>query len=60
MTQAANHLILVELEIELGGKDSMIVFDEVDIERTVNGAIWGGMVNRGQTCTFVEFLRTLI
>ena len=52
MAHAAQYLIPVELE--LGGKDPMIVFDDVDIERTVNGAIWGGFVNSGQTCTAVE------
>ena len=52
MTQAAQYLIPVELE--LGGKDPMVVFDDVDIERTVNGALWGGMTNAGQTCTAVE------
>ena len=35
MAQAAEHLIPVELE--LGGKDPMVVFDDVNIERTVNG-----------------------
>jgi len=54
MAQAANHLIPVELE--LGGKDPMIVFDDVNIERTVNGALWGGFVNAGQTCTSIERL----
>lgn len=52
MAHAAQYLIPVELE--LGGKDPMIVFDDVDIERTVNGALWGGMTNCGQTCTSVE------
>ncbi len=52
MAMAAEHLIPVELE--LGGKDPMVVFDDVDINRTVNGAIWGGMTNSGQTCTAVE------
>ncbi len=52
MAQAAQYLIPVELE--LGGKDPMIVFEDVNIERTVNGAIWGGMTNSGQTCTAVE------
>jgi len=52
MAQAANHLIPVELE--LGGKDPMIVFDDVNVERTVNGALWGGFLNAGQTCTSVE------
>ncbi len=52
MAQAAQYLIPVELE--LGGKDPMIVFDDVNLERTVNGALWGGMTNSGQTCTSVE------
>ncbi|MBN2307399.1 MAG: aldehyde dehydrogenase family protein [Candidatus Hydrogenedentes bacterium] len=52
MARAAEHLIPVELE--LGGKDAMIVFDDVNIERTVNGALWGGMANSGQTCTSIE------
>ena len=52
MAHAAQYLIPVELE--LGGKDPMVVFDDVDIERTVNGAVWGGMTNSGQTCTSVE------
>ncbi|MFA6242962.1 MAG: aldehyde dehydrogenase family protein [Candidatus Hydrogenedentales bacterium] len=52
MAQASNHLIPVELE--LGGKDPMIVFDDVDINRTANGALWGGFVNAGQTCTSIE------
>ena len=52
MAQAAQYLIPVELE--LGGKDPMIVFDDVNIDRAVNGAIWGGLTNSGQTCTAVE------
>jgi len=52
MAQAAQYLIPVELE--LGGKDPMIVFEDVNINRAVNGAIWGAMTNAGQTCTSVE------
>lgn len=52
MQQAAQHLIPVELE--LGGKDPMLVFDDVDLDRTANGAMWGAFVNCGQTCTSVE------
>lgn len=52
MAQAAQYLIPVELE--LGGKDPMIVFDDVNLDRTVNGAVWGAMTNSGQTCTSVE------
>ncbi|UZE96608.1 aldehyde dehydrogenase family protein [Alkalimarinus alittae] len=52
LSQAANYLIPVELE--LGGKDQMIVFDDVNIERTVAGCLWGAMTNAGQSCTSVE------
>ena len=52
MAHAAQYLTPVELE--LGGKDPMIVFDDVDLDRTVNGALWGSMTNTGQTCTSVE------
>lgn len=52
MARAAD--LLVPVELELGGKDPMIVFDDVNIERTVNGALWAGMCNCGQTCTSVE------
>src|SRR5699024_10272679 len=51
---AAQHLIPVELE--LGGKDAMVVFDDVNIERTSAGALWGGLTNAGQSCTAVEKL----
>ncbi|MBI1321409.1 MAG: aldehyde dehydrogenase family protein [Candidatus Hydrogenedens sp.] len=52
MAHAANYLVPVELE--LGGKDPMLVFDDVDVERTVNGCLWGGVSNAGQTCTAIE------
>ena len=54
MRQAAEQLIPVELE--LGGKDPMIVFDDVDIDKAVEGALWGALTNAGQTCTSVERL----
>jgi acyl-CoA reductase-like NAD-dependent aldehyde dehydrogenase len=54
MTRAAEHLIPVELE--LGGKDPMIVFEDVNIDRAVAGAIWGAFTTTGQSCTSVERL----
>lgn len=54
MAQAAQYLIPVELE--LGGKDPMIVFDDVNVERAVRGAAWGAFTNAGQSCTSVERL----
>jgi len=52
MEQAAKNLIPVELE--LGGKDPMIVFEDANIKRAVAGAVWGGLTNLGQSCTSVE------
>lgn len=52
MAQAA--LNLTPVELELGGKDPMVVFDDVNIERTANGALWGSLTNSGQTCVSVE------
>lgn len=52
MAQAAPYLIPVELE--LGGKDPFVVFDDVNIGRTVTGALWGSFANCGQTCIGVE------
>jgi acyl-CoA reductase-like NAD-dependent aldehyde dehydrogenase len=54
MRAAAEHLIPVELE--LGGKDPMIVFCDVNIERTAAGAAFGALTAGGQSCTSVERL----
>lgn len=54
MAQASPYLIPVELE--LGGKDPMIVFEDADLHRTTSGALWGGCVASGQSCTSVERL----
>lgn len=47
---------LTPVTLELGGKDPMIVFDDVQLERTANGALWGALTNAGQSCTSVERL----
>ncbi len=52
MAQASEYLIPVELE--LGGKDPMIVFEDANIVRAAAGAVWGGLTNLGQSCTSVE------
>lgn len=54
MAAAAEHLIPVDLE--LGGKDPMIVFADADLRRAANGAVWGAFTNAGQTCMAVERL----
>ena len=54
MEQASKYLIPVELE--LGGKDPMIVLNDANIDRAVEGAIYGGFANAGQVCISVERL----
>jgi acyl-CoA reductase-like NAD-dependent aldehyde dehydrogenase len=45
---------LIPCSLELGGKDAMIVCADADIDRAVDGAVWGGFFNAGQTCISVE------
>lgn len=48
--------LLIPVDLELGGKDAMLVFEDVNIPRTVAGALWGALTNAGQSCTSVERL----
>jgi acyl-CoA reductase-like NAD-dependent aldehyde dehydrogenase len=45
---------LLPVVLELGGKDPMIVFDDVDIDVVSSAAVWGAFMNAGQTCLSVE------
>ncbi len=54
MKSAADKPIPVELE--LGGKDAMIVCDDANLERAARAAVWGGFINCGQMCISVERL----
>ncbi|MFB5281225.1 aldehyde dehydrogenase family protein [Peribacillus sp. Hz7] len=47
---------LIPTTLELGGKDPMIVFQDANIERAVNAALWGAFTNSGQVCMSVERL----
>jgi acyl-CoA reductase-like NAD-dependent aldehyde dehydrogenase len=45
---------LLPVVLELGGKDPMIVLDDVDLDIASSGALWGAFMNAGQTCLSVE------
>ncbi len=51
---ASGHL--KDLVLELGGSDPMIVMDDADIDKAVEGALRGRFYNTGQTCTAVKRL----
>jgi acyl-CoA reductase-like NAD-dependent aldehyde dehydrogenase len=45
---------LLPVVLELGGKDPMIVRDDVDLDVASSAAVWGAFMNAGQTCISVE------
>jgi acyl-CoA reductase-like NAD-dependent aldehyde dehydrogenase len=45
---------LLPVVLELGGKDPMIVFEDVDLDIAAAGAVWGAFMNAGQTCLSAE------
>jgi acyl-CoA reductase-like NAD-dependent aldehyde dehydrogenase len=45
---------LRSVTLELGGKDPMLVLADADLERAVEGALWGSFFNCGQVCSGVE------
>ncbi|MBI2712515.1 MAG: aldehyde dehydrogenase family protein [Bdellovibrio sp.] len=52
MAAASEHLIPVNLE--LGGKDAMIVLPDADLDFATSAALWGGFSNAGQVCASTE------
>ena len=45
---------LLPVVLELGGKDAMIVLGDADPDVASSAAVWGSMMNAGQTCLSVE------
>jgi acyl-CoA reductase-like NAD-dependent aldehyde dehydrogenase len=45
---------LIPVCLELGGNDAMIVCEDASLNRSVNGALWAGLSNCGQSCGGVE------
>lgn len=46
----------IPVELELGGKDAMIVCHDANLRRAAKAAVWGGFLNCGQMCVSVERL----
>jgi len=42
---------LKKINLELGGIDPLIVFEDADIDVAVSGATWARLLNAGQVCT---------
>lgn len=45
---------LIPAVIEGGGKDPLLVDSDADVGAAAQAAVWGGLVNAGQTCLGVE------
>ncbi len=45
---------LIDVELELGGKDPFIVFEDADLDRAVKGVVYGSLANSGQICVSSE------
>jgi acyl-CoA reductase-like NAD-dependent aldehyde dehydrogenase len=45
---------LTPVVIEGGGKDSLLVDEDADLDSAADAAVWGGLSNAGQTCVGVE------
>eukprot|EP01132_Coremiostelium_polycephalum_P021862 gene21862-25946_t len=41
---------MTRFALELGGKNPMIVLADADIDKAIQGAILGGLLNNGQVC----------
>ena len=47
---------LSSVTLELGGKSPLIIDDVIDIKTAVSKAIWGKLVNYGQTCIAPDYI----
>jgi len=45
---------LLPVVLELGSKDPMIVLEDADLDVASSGAVWGALMNCGQTCLSIE------
>jgi succinate-semialdehyde dehydrogenase / glutarate-semialdehyde dehydrogenase len=47
---------LIGCALELGGKNAMVVLEDADLDRAVDGAVRGGFASAGQLCISIERL----
>lgn len=52
LRQAAE--LMIPVNLELSGKDVMIVHEDADLDFATSVALWGGFSNSGQACASVE------
>jgi succinate-semialdehyde dehydrogenase / glutarate-semialdehyde dehydrogenase len=45
---------LTPVLLECGGKDSLIVDADADLDAAASACVWGGLTNAGQTCVGIE------
>lgn len=59
-TEVGQHLMraaaddVKRLNLELGGKDPLIICADADLEAASQACVWGAFLNAGQVCTSVE------
>lgn len=41
---------MAHFSLELGGKNPMLVLEDANLDKAVNGALMGGLLNQGQVC----------
>lgn len=46
--------MMKKLHLELGGKDPLVIAEDVDLKTAVSGTAYAGLINAGQVCTSAE------
>lgn len=59
-TEVGHHVMdvcskrLTPVNLELGGKDAMVVFPDANLDHASSAAVWGAFTNAGQCCASIE------
>ena len=43
-----------KVHLEMGGKNVVMVMDDATLDLAIDGCVWGGFANAGQTCSGIE------